>query len=63
MAFERIRKINATGVSVLLVEQNARESLRMSDRGYVLSGGTNQLEGTGPALLDDPDVGRLYLGG
>lgn len=63
MAFERIRKINAIGVSILLVEQNARESLRMSDRGYVLSGGTNQLEGTGPALLDNPDVGRLYLGG
>ena len=63
MAFERIREINATGVSILLVEQNARESLRMSDRGYVLAGGTNQLEGTGPALLDNPDVGRLYLGG
>lgn len=63
MAFERIRKINASGVSILLVEQNARESLRLSDRGYVLSGGANQLEDSGPALLDNPEVGRLYLGG
>ncbi|MDE2902176.1 MAG: ABC transporter ATP-binding protein [Chloroflexota bacterium] len=61
--FERIRDINATGVSILLVEQNARESLRMSDRGYVLSGGSNQLEDSGPALLGNPEVGRLYLGG
>ena len=62
MVFERIRHINATGVSILLVEQNARESLRMSDRGYVLSGGLNQLEDSGQALLDNPEVGRLYLG-
>lgn len=61
--FERIRSISETGVSLLLVEQNARESLRMSDRGYVLSGGTNQLEDSGPALLANPKVGRLYLGG
>ena len=61
--FERIRDINSTGVSVLLVEQNARQSLRMSDRGYVLSGGVNQLQDTGPALLDNPEVGRVYLGG
>ena len=39
--FQRIRDINSTGVSILLVEQNARESLRMSDRGYVLAGGVN----------------------
>ncbi len=61
--FERIQQINETGVAILLVEQNARESLRMSNRGYVLSGGANQLDDTGPALLDNPDVGRLYLGG
>ena len=61
--FTRIRDINTSGVSILLVEQNARESLRMSDRGYVLSGGVNQLQGTGPALLDNPEVGRVYLGG
>jgi ABC-type branched-subunit amino acid transport system ATPase component len=61
--FARIKDINDSGVSVLLVEQNARESLRMSDRGYVLAGGANQLEDSGPALLENAEVGRLYLGG
>ena len=61
--FKRIQDINSTGVAILLVEQNARDSLRMSDRGYVLSGGVNQLQDTGPALLDNPEVGRVYLGG
>ena len=61
--FERIRGINRTGVSVLLVEQNAREALSMSDRGYVLSAGENRLEDEGPALLDNPEIARLYLGG
>ena len=61
--FERIRGINQTGVSVLLVEQNAREALSMSDRGYVLSAGENRLEDEGPALLDNPEIARLYLGG
>jgi len=63
MVFERIRDINATGVALLLVEQQAREALRLSDRGYVLSGGENRLEDRGPALLDNPEVARLYLGG
>ncbi len=61
--FERIRSINAMGVSILLVEQNAREALSMSDRGYVLSSGENRLEDRGPALLDNPEIARLYLGG
>lgn len=61
--FERIRSINAMGVSILLVEQNAREALSMSDRGYVLSAGENRLEDRGPALLDNPEIARLYLGG
>ena len=63
LVFERIRHINSTGVAVVLVEQNAREALRMSDRGYVLVAGSNRLEGRGPSLLDDPEVARLYLGG
>lgn len=63
MVFERIREINATGVALLLVEQQAREALQLSDRGYVLSGGENRLEDHGPALLDNPEVARLYLGG
>ena len=61
--FERIRSVNAMGVSILLVEQNAQEALSMSDRGYVLSSGENRLEDRGPALLDNPEIARLYLGG
>ena len=63
LVFERIQSINRAGVSLLLVEQNAREALRMSDRGYVLAAGQNRLEDSGPALLDNPEVVRLYLGG
>ncbi|HEX2519159.1 MAG TPA: ABC transporter ATP-binding protein [Castellaniella sp.] len=61
--FERIARISATGISVLMVEQNARQSLSMADRGYVLASGENRHEGTGKELLEDPNVGRLYLGG
>ncbi len=61
--FERIRGINRAGVSLLLVEQNARQALSMSDRGYVLSSGENRLEDEGQALLDNAEVARLYLGG
>ena len=61
--FERIREINSTGVAVLLVEQNAREALQMSDRGYLLVSGENRLEDVGKDLLDNPEVARLYLGG
>ena len=63
MVLERIRDINAGGVAFLLVEQNARDALRMSDRGYVLSAGENRLDDAGQALLDNPEVVRLYLGG
>jgi len=61
--FERIEAINRGGVAILLVEQSAREALRRSHRGYLLAGGQVRLEGSGPALLENPDVGRLYLGG
>ena len=63
MIFERIVKINETGIAVLMVEQNAKKSLEMAQRGYVLANGQNRFEGTGRDLLDDPEVGRLYLGG
>jgi ABC-type branched-subunit amino acid transport system ATPase component len=63
MIFERIKDINSTGVSVILVEQNAKEALSMADRGYVLASGRNALDGEGQALLHDEEVGRLYLGG
>jgi ABC-type branched-subunit amino acid transport system ATPase component len=61
--FGRIARISETGISVLMVEQNARQSLNMADRGYVLASGENRHEGTGKELLEDPNVGRLYLGG
>ena len=63
LVLERIREINGTGVAVVLVEQNAREALGMSDRGYILVSGENRLEDTGRDLLDNPDVASLYLGG
>ena len=61
--FERIREINALGIGVLMVEQNARQALSIADRGYVLAGGYNRHEDTGAALLADPDVATMFLGG
>ncbi|MFC3284578.1 ABC transporter ATP-binding protein [Litchfieldella rifensis] len=61
--FDNIRHINEIGLAVLMVEQNARKSLAMATRGYVLASGQNRVEGSGQELLDDPEVGRLYLGG
>ncbi|NQW24121.1 MAG: ABC transporter ATP-binding protein [SAR202 cluster bacterium] len=60
---DRVTSINATGVAVLLVEQNAREALKRSARGYVLAAGQNRLDANGQDLLDNPEVTRLYLGG
>ena len=60
---ERIQEINRGGTTVLMVEQNARKALRVSDRGYVLEMGKTRFEGTGQELLANPQVGRLYLGG
>ncbi len=61
--FDRIRKLNDLGTTLLLVEQNAEKGLSVADRGYVLAGGEIKHTGTGEELLDDPEVGRLYLGG
>jgi len=63
MIFEKIIAINKTGVAIIVVEQNAREVLKLSDRGYVLAMGYNRFEDTGQALLSNEEVGRLYLGG
>ncbi|MDH3883096.1 MAG: ABC transporter ATP-binding protein [Desulfobacterales bacterium] len=63
MIFEKITDINKTGVSMIIVEQNAREALKMADHGYVLAMGRNVLDDSGDALLDNEEVGRLYLGG
>jgi ABC-type branched-subunit amino acid transport system ATPase component len=61
--FEEILDMTRLGVSVLLVEQNARKALSISHRGYVLELGLNRLAGTGRQLLADDEVRRLYLGG
>ena len=63
IVFDRIRQINQSGVALLLVEQNARDALRMSDRGYILVAGEKRLEDTGKDLLSNPEVASLYLGG
>ena len=63
LVFDRMRDINGAGVSLLMVEQNARRALRMSHRGYILVAGENRLEDTGAALLHNPEVASLYLGG
>jgi neutral amino acid transport system ATP-binding protein len=61
--FAKVEEINNAGVTVVMVEQNARRALGMSDRGYVLDLGRNRFEGPGRELLEDPKVAALYLGG
>jgi ABC-type branched-subunit amino acid transport system ATPase component len=61
--FEKVREINEVGVTVVMVEQNARRALSMSDSGYVLDLGQNRFQGAGRELLEDPKVAELYLGG
>jgi len=60
--FLRTRRINKTGVTVIMVEQNARRCLQICDRAYVLDQGRNSYTGTGRDLADDPKVIELYLG-
>ncbi len=61
--FERIVAVNAAGIGILLVEQNARQALSIAHRGYVLATGRNRYTGTAEALLGDPDIGQSFLGG
>lgn len=61
--WEKIEELHAGGVTILMVEQNARQALAMSDRGYVLDTGQTRFEGTGHELLADSRVAELYLGG
>jgi ABC-type branched-subunit amino acid transport system ATPase component len=61
--FSTIVTINREGTAVLMVEQNAKQALAISHRGFVLELGRNRFEGTGQALLDDPVVRAHYLGG
>lgn len=60
--FGLIRRINRLGVSILMVEQRARQCLAVADYGYVLEQGRNRYEGTGAGMLNDPEIARLYLG-
>jgi branched-chain amino acid transport system ATP-binding protein len=60
--FIQCKRINAEGIAILMVEQNARRCLQVTDRGYVLDQGKNAYTGTGRQLLEDPNVIKLYLG-
>ena len=61
--FEHIVKVKKTNVAIIMVEQNAKQALNISDRGYVLVTGQNKFEGSGDELLNDPEVRRSFLGG
>ena len=61
--FDRIIEVARSGISILMVEQNARQALNIADKGYVLVQGANRYTDTGAALLADPDVRRSFLGG
>lgn len=61
--FDRIIEIARSGISILMVEQNARQALEIADKGYVLVQGANRFTDTGQVLLEDPEVRRSFLGG
>lgn len=60
--FQICRDVRAQGVTILLVEQHAKQALAFSDRGYVLASGANRHEGSGQALLNNPEVAEMFLG-
>jgi len=62
LIFRTIRELNAEGLTILLVEQNAKAALRLAHRGYVMESGRITKEGKGSDLLDDPDIKKAYLG-
>jgi branched-chain amino acid transport system ATP-binding protein len=61
--FDRIIEVARTGISILMVEQNAKQALEIADKGYVLVQGANAHTGTGQSLLADPEVRKSFLGG
>ena len=63
LIFDKLVEMRRAGYTMMVVEQNAAKALAVADRGYVLELGRNRFEGTGRALLEDPEVKRLYLGG
>ena len=60
--FEHVKKIKESGVTVLMVEQNAKAALKVSDRGIILSDGKLRLEGAADELLESPEIGEIYFG-
>ena len=60
--FGQLRRIRDAGITILIVEQNARAALQVSDRGYVLAEGKEHMQGDAADLLDSPEIGALYLG-
>ena len=60
--FDHILKVRKTNVAILMVEQNAKQALSIADRGYVLVTGENKFSGTGKELLNNPEVGKSFLG-
>ncbi len=60
--FQRLAALARTGVAILMVEQNAKAAMAISDRTYVLAEGRNRLDGPSAALIDDPEVAAIYLG-
>lgn len=63
LILDKVEAINDTGVTILMVEQNAKKALAMSDRGYVLAAGEKKYEDSGRALLENEEVAQLFLGG
>lgn len=63
MIFEKVQDVNKSGVSILMVEQNAKAALAFSDRGYVLATGQNRFEDKASNILANEEIGKLYLGG
>jgi len=63
LIYDKLLEMKQAGYTLAVVEQNAVKALSVADRGYVLELGANRFEGTGQALLNDPEVKRLYLGG
>ena len=61
--FDRIIEVARTGITILMVEQNARQALNIADKGYVLVQGRNRFTDTGQVLLNDPEVRKSFLGG
>ena len=62
MIFDKVREINRQGIAILMVEQNALESLKLSHRGYVMVMGKNRMEGSGKELIANPEIRESFLG-